>query len=156
LKKILSDKGTYILIIKCPKNVSFKIGSLGTIMLKNRDTFVYVGSAFNRGGLASRIRRHLKYHDKKVFWHIDYVLNVNTGCRVVSVIVVPRRKVEHVIAKHFSTMFKYVPNFGSTDCKCPSHFFVMEHTSLEEAVKSINKVLTTLKLSFKVLECSEV
>jgi len=156
LEEIPRDKGTYILIIKCPKNVSFKVGSLGTIMLKNWDVYVYVGSAFNKGGLASRVSRHLKYHDKKTFWHIDYVLNANTGCRIVTVIIIPRRKVEHVIAKYFSTMFKYVPKFGSTDCKCPSHFFVMEHIGLEEVMKNINKVLTSLKLSFKVLKCSEV
>jgi len=149
LEEILNDKGTYILIIECPKNVSFKMSSLGTITLENWN--VYVGSAFNRGGLARRVGRHLKYHDKKTFWHIDHVLNVNTGCRVAMVIIVPRRKVEHVIAKHFSTMFKYVHKFGSTDCKCPSHFFIIERMGFEDVMKSINRALTSLKLSFKAL-----
>ena len=152
MEEIPRNKGTYLLVIKCSKNISFKIGSLGTITLKSQDIYIYVGSAFNRGGLACRIRRHLKYREKKTFWHIDYVLNINTGCKVAMVIIIPERKVEHIIAEQFSTMFKYIPKFGSTDCKCPSHFFILEHTSLDEVIKNISKTLDSLELSFKVIK----
>jgi len=47
-----------------------RIGKLGIHNLPH-GYYVYVGSAL--GGLASRLRRHLR-SEKRLHWHIDYLL----------------------------------------------------------------------------------
>ena len=63
-------KGTYCLIIELKKSIKTKIGALGKIEFMP-GYYVYVGSAMN--SIESRVKRHLA-DDKKLHWHIDYLL----------------------------------------------------------------------------------
>ncbi|MCK4902633.1 MAG: GIY-YIG nuclease family protein, partial [Thermoplasmatales archaeon] len=63
-------KGSYILLIELENDSKIQIGKLGDILFK-KGFYVYIGSALN--GLEQRINRHLRA-DKKLHWHIDYLL----------------------------------------------------------------------------------
>ena len=62
--------GSYLLVFILDRDISCCIGKRG-LMTFPQGTYVYVGSALN--GLDQRIRRHLRT-DKKIHWHIDYLL----------------------------------------------------------------------------------
>ena len=115
-------KGTYCLIIQLKSQQNIKIGRLGEIDFK-RGYYVYVGSALN--SLKSRLERHLK-DDKKLFWHVDYLLN-NPDANVEDVVfAVSDEKWECPLAAHISEEGSEIHAFGCSDCKCPSHLFYFQ------------------------------
>ena len=60
--------------------------------------------------------------NKKLFWHIDYLLNSKYS-KIVDVLKIPSRgKNECEIAGKINGEI-LVPGFGSSDCNCPSHLF---------------------------------
>lgn len=147
---MLKDKGTYILIVKCPSGVRINVGSLGTLSFKPDKIYVYIGSAFGPGGLWSRIKRHLTQRKKK-FWHIDYLLTPGNKCHVKAVIVLPRLRVEHDLAMALSKIADgTIKGFGSSDCKCPSHLMFFS-TTLNEVVSTIKEYLRYRRYKYKVL-----
>ncbi|MGM0365502.1 MAG: GIY-YIG nuclease family protein [Actinomycetota bacterium] len=115
-------KGTYCLILSCLKDFSIPVGKLG-IRNFSEGGYVYVGSALN--GLENRVARHLA-KDKKLFWHIDYLLNSNyAGIDYIMYRNMPERY-ECPTAKLLAEKLKNCPGFGSSDCKCRSHLFYFE------------------------------
>ncbi len=72
-------------------------------------------------GLDARIRRHLS-REKKLFWHIDYVLE---HARIVEVWTHRgKRRLEcawaaRVLAQPNARVI--AKRFGASDCRCPSH-----------------------------------
>ncbi len=110
-------KGTYVLLIELLKGQKIRIGKLGTMEFRN-GYYAYVGSAFN--GLEHRISRHLK-DNKKLFWHIDFLLQQGTICEIYYK--PSTKKEECEIAKNLADEFSSLKNFGSSDCKCNSHLF---------------------------------
>jgi Uri superfamily endonuclease len=112
-------KGIYILLIKISRTAKAKIGSLGEITLP-KGTYAYVGSAQN--SLEKRIARH-KSKNKKIFWHIDYVLALKCA-KIIKVFCKKAGKAEECkTARKLSKTGTSVKNFGCSDCKCESHFF---------------------------------
>ena len=106
---------TYQLHIAIARPRILTIGRLGTFRFP-AGRYVYTGSA--RRNLVARVRRHLS-RDKKLRWHIDYLLAAR-GVRVVDVTLSSdgecaqnRRVVGEII----------VPGFGASDCRahCGSH-----------------------------------
>ena len=71
--------GSYVLLIKLPREKIITIGRLGTIQFPG-GCYAYVGSAMN--GLKARLDRHLR-GDKKLHWHIDYLLQEATISNIV-------------------------------------------------------------------------
>ena len=65
------DSGCYQLKIKIKQNITQTIGALGECSFPKGD-YIYTGSAMKN--LKSRIARHRR-KDKKLRWHIDYLLN---------------------------------------------------------------------------------
>ena len=110
-------KGTYILIINLPDNITLSPGKLGSINFL-KGYYAYVGSAMN--GLENRIDRHLR-NNKKMFWHIDYLLKKGDIKRIYYEKNDHKLECEH--ANKLSSYFTYIPNFGSSDCNCKSHLF---------------------------------
>jgi len=110
--------GVYLLLIWVRKKRLIRIGNLGPLAFK-RGLYFYVGRAL--GGLKTRINRHLKKR-KKRFWHIDYLLEYS---EILGIIYLPTscKKNECKIASQMARKFKFVKNFGSSDCKCGSHLF---------------------------------
>lgn len=130
---------TYCLIIKLRQNSRIKIGKLGEIDFKT-GYYVYVGSALN--SIDNRIRRHLS-KKKKLFWHIDYLLN-STNSTVEEVILERSpEKWECKVAAGVSKKGTPTDRFGCSDCRCSSHLFYFESG---EAAKN------TCLDSFKKLE----
>jgi len=124
-------KGSYVLLIRLPEAQIISPGSLPEINFRC-GYYAYVGSAL--GGLESRLNRHL-HQNKKRHWHIDYLLPKASITEVV--IGETENRVECAVARALSSQFGAIPDFGSSDCHCPSHlFFAPNHKQLKSAVLS--------------------
>jgi sugar fermentation stimulation protein A len=124
----LKGNTTYLLTISNPVCQSLAIGKLGRIDFK-RGFYLYVGSAKN--GLYQRIERH-KSKNKRIFWHIDYLLNKAD----IKEIWVGRKRECNVAEVLLSYNLLPVRGFGSSGCRCISHLFHTENLSLlREAIK---------------------
>lgn len=121
-----SDKRllTYQLYIQVGKAQSIRIGRLGTFRFP-AGHYIYTGSA--RRHLAARVRRHLST-DKKLRWHIDYLLTART----VRVNTVGLSASEECHCHQCTRGEIVVPGFGASDCTsgCGSHlkFLGMDFT----------------------------
>jgi len=110
-------KGIYCLLIEVKGKVKEKIGVLGEIRFR-KGNYVYVGSAQN--SVEKRVGRHLR-KEKKMFWHIDYLLN-NKDVKVSKIFVNEGVKEEECeMAKRLALFGEGVKGFGCSDCKCESH-----------------------------------
>lgn len=139
-------KGTYCLIINLNKNDNIKIGKLYENLELKKGYYVYIGSAMN--SLTNRIKRHLS-HEKKIHWHIDYLLN-NKNSDIEEVLFnISNKKIECELAKIISNKGKKIPKFGSSDCNCNSHLIYFEKEG--EAIISIKKAYNELNISFNDL-----
>lgn len=123
-EELPQDKGVYVLFLRCLKSCDVRVGSLGSVSLKE-GVYAYVGSAFGGGGIKSRLGRHLKT-GKKCRWHIDYIrrhMSVAALCYTLE-----GAEQEHIIADRFIASGCEVPmkGFGSSDCGCVSHLFYMK------------------------------
>ncbi len=117
-----SQPSTYALVLACSRPDAVRIGKLGTLRLQP-GFYVYVGSAFGPGGLAARLRHHLRATDRP-HWHIDYLRAV---CDVVEVwFTTDAGRLEHRWAKAMARLPSAgvpLPGFGSSDCGCMTHLF---------------------------------
>jgi len=109
--------GIYQLIIELSEEKSIQIGKLGLLHFSS-GFYIYTGSAL--GGIESRIARHLR-HDKRLHWHIDYLLKY---ARITDVIAyLTNKDLECQLNKRIMAIPDCIPirGFGSSDCKCISH-----------------------------------
>jgi Uri superfamily endonuclease len=117
-----SDPGTYVLLLWLKKSKPIVIGKLGTIDF-TPGYYAYVGSAMGPGGLAARIRRHLKIN-KKAHWHIDYL---RPAVRIDGLFIATGRRIkEHAWAERLAgapISGRAINGFGCTDCRCVSHLY---------------------------------
>ena len=115
--------GIYCLIINLKEKSSIQIGRKGKIAFQE-GCYVYVGSALN--SLTARIKRHLS-DDKKLHWHIDYLLQ-NSNAEIVDVIfTLTTERLECKVAQEISEKNMGISGFGSSDCQCPAHLFYFEN-----------------------------
>ncbi|WP_414468657.1 GIY-YIG nuclease family protein [Methanobacterium sp. ACI-7] len=128
---------TYCLIIKLSKNSIISVGKLEKLDFK-KGYYVYVGSALN--SIDARVKRHLK-SEKKLFWHIDYLLN--SPKTSIKEIILERSpyKWECKIAEEVSKKGKLIDKFGCSDCSCNSHllYFKNFENTKEVVLNSFNK-----------------
>jgi len=115
-----TDSGCYQLKIEVKKNVSIEIGALGLCRFQ-RGFYVYTGSAMKN--LSKRIARH-QSEEKKMHWHIDYLL-AHPSATIVAVAIHPSATKEECLYNQSllgEGAESVVKNFGSSDCRvCPSH-----------------------------------
>ena len=121
---IISDPGTYAILMKLPSKKKIRVGKLGTFEF-NKGYYVYVGSAFGPGGIRARLGRHLK-DNKKLKWHIDYIREY---MEVIDIQFAKTAKNEECawgdkIVK--TGAITPVKKLGSSDCKCYSHLFFFQ------------------------------
>lgn len=110
-------KGIYLLVLEVERDIDAQIGALGEVHFESGKYF-YVGSAQN--GIEQRVERH-RSSDKKLFWHIDYLLNSD----FVEIVDVIKKRgsadLECRIAERLLDRGEAVKGFGCSDCKCMSH-----------------------------------
>lgn len=125
-------KGTYLLLVHLDESKYIKIGKLGEIFFK-KGNYIYVGSALN--GLEQRINRH-KRNEKKLHWHIDYLLKYGKIMRVYYKQGETRKECN--IAKILSKKLTPVIGFGSSDCNCNSHLFYDANHHFSDLVNNLD------------------
>ncbi|WP_407416147.1 GIY-YIG nuclease family protein [Methanobrevibacter sp.] len=132
-------RGCYCLIINLEKNEEIPIGKLGEIDFK-KGYYVYVGSAMN--SLESRINRHFK-KDKKLHWHVDYLL-ANQNCELVDAIYnISSKKVECELSREISNN-NGVDGFGCSDCDCNSHLYYFKNK--KEAIECVLRAYDSIAM----------
>jgi len=128
-------KGAYVLIIKLDSDKEIQIGKLGKLFFK-KGFYSYIGSAMN--SLEGRIKRHLN-PDKKLHWHIDYLLKHS---KIINVFYTESQdRIECDIAKKFSKKLESIEDFGCSDCKCKSHLFCRSYSEIKNCCSSSNLIL---------------
>ena len=138
VKKVIL-KGTYCLIIHVCSDITVQVGKLGSFDF-GKGFYVYVGSALN--SLESRLKRHLS-NDKKLFWHVDYLL-ANLNVELVEIVfAVDDGKWECALASEVGVLGVGVKGFGCSDCKCSSHLFKFNDLdgSVGVCINSFKKLL---------------
>lgn len=128
------------MIIFLQKGDEIKVGGLGYIEFRE-GYYIYIGSALN--SLESRIERHLS-KDKRLYWHIDYLLE---KADVIGVVVLNTdKRVECEIGERLATEFGCIKDFGSSDCRCRSHLFYSEEDPTEKVKGIISGYGDVLKI----------
>ena len=138
VKKVIL-KGTYCLIIHVNSDITIQIGKLGSFDF-DKGFYVYVGSALN--SLESRLKRHLS-DDKKLFWHVDYLL-ADLNVELVDIVfAVDNGKWECDVASEVGMNGIGIKGFGCSDCKCTSHLFKFDdlYESVDICINSFKKLL---------------
>jgi Uri superfamily endonuclease len=123
---IAREAGTYCLILRADKPQRIQVGRWGMLDVQP-GYYLYVGSAFGRGGVNARVSRHCRETQAR-HWHVDYLRDVAVPVEVWCGY--DSRDLEHRWAELLAGMcgVSSVPGFGCSDCKCESHLF----TSLGE------------------------
>jgi Uri superfamily endonuclease len=124
-----------VLIIQVDKKVDVNVGALGKLTFE-KGFYAYVGSA--QTNLEQRIKRHLA-KEKRLFWHIDYLLNDN-AVRIVKVLYKQADQTEECnLAKVIGEKGKPIGSFGCSDCNCKSHLFRIEnYCFLQESMRMLH------------------
>jgi Uri superfamily endonuclease len=128
-------KGVYVLTIQVDENVDVNVGALGKLTFE-KGLYAYVGSA--QANLEQRIKRHLG-KEKRLFWHIDYLLN-ESAARIVKVLYKQANRIEECeIAKAIGERGEPVDGFGCSDCSCKSHLFrIGDYRFLQESMRVVH------------------
>jgi Uri superfamily endonuclease len=122
-------RGIYVLLIEIGKSSDIQVGKRRNYHFEE-GYYAYVGSAL--GSLEKRVARHLGTR-KKIYWHIDYLLNMATVREVIYA--ETDQKKECIIAQALSEKLASKSGFGCSDCSCSSHlFFCHDFDTLRETV----------------------
>lgn len=126
----------YVLIIQLEKPKTIKIGALGELFFQ-KGLYAYVGSA--QSNFYHRIKRHL-FKKKKLFWHIDYLLDAKKT-KIKKIFFKQGPKTDECnLANLINEKGKLILRFGSSDCKCKSHLFLIKNFEfLKQRLKELNK-----------------
>jgi len=110
------DCGAYLCVLRLKADKKIRVGALGEVLF-HKGYYTYVGSALKN--LDKRMKRHGK-RDKKLFWHIDYLVKEAEFVRILPV----RTKddLECAIARRMRGLSDWSQKgFGASDCACASH-----------------------------------
>ena len=149
----LSTNGVYTLLLFLAKETTLNIGKLGKQRFPS-GYYSYTGSALGKGAtnLKHRIVRHLR-KEKRMFWHIDYLL-ADKNVSVEAVIVVETDKKMECNLNSYLKKIKGakvpVNGFGASDCKkkCGSHLlYFPEIKNVDWLVQKIDKILLYANIS---------
>lgn len=118
----LDTPGSYLLLLKLDEVREVFVG-------RSRRTcftpglYCYVGSARGPGGLRARLSRHAS-RSKRKHWHIDYLLD---HARLTGALVIESKdRAECALAKWVGEVAdSCVLGFGSSDCTCEGHLFLI-------------------------------
>jgi Uri superfamily endonuclease len=124
-------RGSYLLLMELKITETIPVGKLGKIDFK-KSFYIYVGSALN--GVDQRIQRHLR-KQKKIHWHIDYLLN---RTKIVNVFYKQSKiREECFSAKTLERELSSIPGFGCNDCECKSHLFYGSYEEIKNSISNL-------------------
>jgi len=110
--------GIYHLLIQLLQPQEIIVGKLGCFRFPS-GYYVYTGSALN--GLKARVARHRR-KEKRLHWHIDYLLQHAKIIDVAFYITTARLECEYNRRiMNLPDAQIIVPRFGASDCKCDAH-----------------------------------
>lgn len=139
--------GVYVLILEIEKHIDVDVGSLGRIEFE-KSLLGYVGSARGFGGIKSRVEHHKRKNKKKLWWHIDYLTNVDEVILKNVICAKTTIDFEYSIAKAFENSRCWgvaIPGFGSSDKKSVSHLFRCL-CSMNECIEEVTRIFLFLNL----------
>lgn len=120
------NRGAYRIYIELIRDIKLIVGALGEFELLS-GVYVYTGSAMRN--LEARVARHLS-SEKKIRWHIDYLL-ARPEAKIVKTELFPSDvKIEcdlnlEILSNTGSKI--PIPKFGSSDCSgCPAHLIKIQ------------------------------
>jgi Uri superfamily endonuclease len=112
--------GSYVLVLRLHGSTQLDVGCLGAFTFPS-GWYAYAGSARGPGGLASRVRRHIRTH-KPHHWHIDFL---RAHSEVVGVWYAEGTyRCECEWAEALLRLRGASPaavGFGASDCRCKTH-----------------------------------
>ena len=132
-------KGSYLLLLELGEPQTITVGRLGNLEF-TAGLYLYAGSARGPGGLAARLRHHLK-PSKHCHWHIDY-LRLTAPVAAVWAGWGPAARCPsecRLIARLNRHACLYPPfkGFGSSDCTCFSHLLHWPLPASETPLRAI-------------------
>jgi len=124
----INESITYCFVVSLTTDRRIRIGQRGEIFFR-AGFYAYVGSA--KKNASSRINRHWLGTGKRK-WHIDYL---RAEANPQSMWTFRQAVIEECqLADCFQkSEFDFIPDFGSSDCHCPSHLFYSPSRSCLEA-----------------------
>jgi Uri superfamily endonuclease len=126
-------RGSYLLIARLETAAEIAVGRLGTFVFA-AGWYAYAGSALGPGGLRARLERHRRA-DKRLHWHIDYLLQesvVEAGWYLASV---DRLECAWAAALAGLSGHRQIPpRFGASDCRCPGHLVYCPVRPLDQQI----------------------
>jgi len=146
-------KGVYLLLLKL--NDSVNVRTRSRLFKIPKGFYVYIGSAMNRGGLYSRLKRYV-LKKSKCFWHIDYLLR-DPGVELIGFMykTVSGNSFdwETYLAKLLGDRFEYINGFGCSDKRWNrSHLYRCGYF-LEECLE---KIFFLLEMSFEYISIDQL
>lgn len=117
-----AQPGVYLLLLSLPAQVGAQIGRLRRIDFAP-GLYGYAGSALGPGGLAARLGRHASGAGRR-HWHIDYLL---PHAELLGALArEDPQRLECAWAAWVSSRAQAtIRGFGSSDCACPGHLFLL-------------------------------
>lgn len=119
------SSGVYLLLLRVQNRIIVKIGSLGRLSF-SKGYYVYAGSGQNN--VLKRVERHLS-NNKKLHWHIDYLLSSNSANIESAYIIRGSKALECALSVKMLKLYTPVLGFGCSDCTCSSHLFKVSKKS---------------------------
>jgi Uri superfamily endonuclease len=127
LPPVLGDgaKGTYVLVVRLGRRRWIEVGRLGRQAF-DPGHYLYVGSAFGPGGLAARLRHHVRPAPRP-HWHIDHLMKAARIEEIWWAGQEARRECgwAALLAGLRGVRLAF-PRFGASDCRCPGHLYCSE------------------------------
>lgn len=112
--------GTYVVILASAISKEVSIGKSLQISLQP-GYYLYIGSAFGPGGVASRIRHHTSAV-KRPHWHLDYLRQYTEVIEVWFSYDGLKRECQWAsVMGSIGDDYNPIKGFGATDCTCPTH-----------------------------------
>lgn len=126
------DSGSYFLVIKLRRGQEVKIGSLGVFHFP-AGYYVYTGSAMKN--LHGRVARHQRRRNKRLWWHIDFLLDNRFTVLKDTILCPSHERQECLINQEIQKLGGgeiIARRFGASDCKsgCRNHLMFFSQQSM--------------------------
>jgi Uri superfamily endonuclease len=137
-------RGSYFLIIRLDENKTVHTKAREFSLRKGY--YVYVGSAMN--SLEKRVARHFR-KDKKLHWHIDYLLK---EAKLLRAYLIPsEERLEERLSMAVSKFGEPVEGFGAGDVKVSTNLYRFE----EEPDGILVNILEDMGLRWKTIKSKD-